>query len=128
MNLMASLPEMAYDDNDDEDDDMMAGGGGGGGGMHHDGSVTVHRTIPETPLASPQQGVIAQPLVVGGGEGHGRRSGGPGRMIDNSPSKRAPKSLRTAEERQHAGTGCVDVWMCGCVADWPAARYRRQSD
>ena len=34
-------------------------------------------------------------------------------MIDNSPSKRAPKSLRTAEERQHAGTGCVDVWPIG---------------
>lgn len=63
-----------------------------------------HRTIPETPSASPLQ--IAQPMVQGGAQAeHLRRALGPGRMIDNSPSKRAPKSSRTAggEDEQAAG-------------------------
>ena len=39
MNLMASLPEMAYDDVNDEDDDGMAANGGDG--ERNDGTVMV---------------------------------------------------------------------------------------
>ena len=104
MNLMASLPDIVYDDaGEDEEEEGGVRGEGAERRSSADGSVLVqvsHRTIPETPSASPLI-ITAQPMVAEGhGGGGGRRLGagiGPGRMIDNSPSKRAQKSIRTMD-------------------------------
>ena len=112
MNLMASLPDIDYDDGGDEEEDGMMRGEGLERGSVVDGSVVVqvsHRTIPETPSASPLL-IAAQPMVADGGHhgGGARRlvpGVGPGRMVDNSPSKRAQKSIRTMDG------GWVGGWL-----------------
>ncbi|GAX74014.1 hypothetical protein CEUSTIGMA_g1464.t1 [Chlamydomonas eustigma] len=110
MNLMASLPDMVYEE-EECSEDVEDRGAGVGDRIASDGTLLVqdiHRTIPETPSASPLP--APQPLIGGGGDFGvtGRRGGvGPGRMIDNSPSKRAPKSLRITSDGVRAGNRIV---------------------
>eukprot|EP00798_Chlamydomonas_sp_ICE-L_P023672 gene23672-9207_t len=80
VNLLASIPDGVGEGRED-------GGAYNADDVHdsdQQGALTGHRTIPETP--SPSSLLDASRAKP--------PPGGPGRMLDNSPSKRAPKSLR----------------------------------